>query len=162
MSTAVKMVTHSPVCILGDIDLSFFSSSFCSACQIDCISKETVTWHPLAYDTCDYLTSMDSYCYLQREKITLEYLKSLWLICCFQLNTDIMPFPFTSCYLCFFFPPLSGQLQLLQSFAFCVVLCLYLFIYLLLLQCYVSAFHKKEQTYFSNMHHAILLLHTVK
>lgn len=130
MSTAVKMVTHSPVCILGDIDLSFFSSSFCSACQIDCISKETVTWHPLAYDTCDYLTSMDSYCYLQREKITLEYLKSLWLICCFQLNTDIMPFPFTSCYLCFFPPPSvdnSSFFKVLHFVSFCVFM--YLFIY---------------------------------
>lgn len=156
MSTAVKMVTHSPVCILRDIDLSFFSSSFCSACQIDCISKETVTWHPLAYDTCDYLTSMDSYCYLQREKIMLEYLKSVWLPTKHRYYTISI---YQLLFVVFF--PLSGQLQLLQSFAFCLILCLYLFIFLLL-QCYVSAFHKKEQTYFSNMHHAILLLHTVK
>lgn len=64
MSIPIKIIHHSPVSIFRDIDLSLFSSSFCSACKIDRISKETVPWHPLTYDTCDYLTSMDSYGYL--------------------------------------------------------------------------------------------------
>lgn len=75
MPTPVKIIHHSPVSIFRNIDLSFFSSSFCSACQIDSISKETVPWHPLTYDTCDYLTSMDSYGYLLREKNRFEYSK---------------------------------------------------------------------------------------
>lgn len=62
-------VPSSPVCIFRHVNLSLFSCGFCSACEVDRVSKEAVPWHPLSYDTGHHLPSVDPDCDLKKAKL---------------------------------------------------------------------------------------------
>lgn len=80
---------QTPVSIFWDINFSFFSCGFCTACEIDCISKKAVSGHPLANHSCYNFSCMNTDGYLEQKHIVY-----ICALCSVEISSE------TSCALC--------------------------------------------------------------
>lgn len=72
--------SRSPVGVLGHIYLPFLARGLSTAGQVHRVAEEAVTRHPLTYDPCHDLSSMDANGDLRKRKNEQNEMKN-WVIC---------------------------------------------------------------------------------
>lgn len=62
----LKGRSNLPVSIFRDINFPLFTSCFSTTCEVDCISKQAISRHPLTDHPCHHLPRVDPDCDLDR------------------------------------------------------------------------------------------------